>query len=206
MRAKRPFAVLVLLAATSAGADDEWTVYELLAPESHRFAITYDVSVTEPGARVFLNPVRAGSVSTGERVLWRRTGQELKFTLIKGAQARKEGLAASDVKDDALFIRVELPEPVPRGAETRLRILKTYADPKSYFAEGDGIVFDRGLSIRRNVIVLPAGYELIGSAAPGIVSTEADGRVRVSFVNDRDDDMPVRLVGRRLPAPAAERR
>jgi hypothetical protein len=201
----RPF-LLLLVAATPAVADDEWTLYELLAPVSHRFAITYDVSVTEPASRVFLNPVRDGSASTGERVLLRRTGQELKFTLIKGAQARKEGLASSEVKDDSLFIRVELPEPVPRGGETRLRILKTYADPKSYFAEGDRIVFDRGLSIRRNVIVLPAGYELIGSAAPGIVSTDADGRVRVSFVNDRDDEMPVRLIGRRLPAAAGERR
>jgi hypothetical protein len=193
----------LLLAGGPVAADDEWTRYELLAPESHRFAISYDVSVTEPGARVFLNPVRGGSVSTGERVVLRRTGQELKFTLVKGAQARAEGLVSSEVKDDALFIRVELPEPVPRGGETRLRIFKTYADPKSYFAEGDRIVFDRGLSIRRNLVVLPPGYELVGSAAPGIVSTGADGRVHVSFVNDRDDDMPVRLVARRQVVPAA---
>lgn len=204
MHPGRPFALL-LLAATAAAADDEWTLYELLAPESHRFAITYDVSVIEPGARVFLNPVRTGSVATDERVVLRRTGQDLPFTLVRGARARTEGLAPSDTADDALFIRVELPEPVPARAETRLRIFKTYADPKSYFVEGDRAVFDRGLSIRRNVVVLPAGYELIGATVPAMVSTQADGRVRVSFVNDRDDVLPVRLTGRRLPGAAGAR-
>src|SRR5207245_7562927 len=90
----------------------------------------------------------------------------------------------------------------PKGGATRLRIFKTYLDAKSYYAEADTIVFDRGLSIRRNAVVLPAGYELTGCATPGVVSTEPDGRVKVSFVNDRDDSMPVRIVGRKL----AERR
>jgi hypothetical protein len=39
---------------------------------------------------------------------------------------------------------------------------------------------------------------LIASASPGIVSTDADGRVRVSFLNDRDDQLPVKIVGRKV--------
>jgi hypothetical protein len=196
---------LVLAVAGTAAADDESTLYELLAPESHRFAITYDVSVTEPGARAFLNPIRRGATASDEKVVLRATGKELKFTQVTGAQARAEGLAPSEAAPDDAFIRVALPEPVPPGAETRLRIFKTYADAKSYFAEGDRIVFDRGLSIRRNVVVLPPGYELVGCAVPAIVSTGADGRVRVSMVNDRDDVLPVRITGRRLPATGAAR-
>jgi hypothetical protein len=46
--------------------------------------------------------------------------------------------------------------------------------------------------------VLPPGYELTGSRAPGIVTTDADGRIRISFFNDRDDLLPVRIVGRKL--------
>jgi hypothetical protein len=57
---------LALLLAAPAAADDESTLYELLAPESHRFSITYDVSVTGPGSRVFLNPVRGGSAQGAE--------------------------------------------------------------------------------------------------------------------------------------------
>jgi hypothetical protein len=44
--------------------------------------------------------------------------------------------------------------------------------------------------------VLPGGYELIACSAPGIVSTGTDGRIRVSFFNDRDDQLLVRLRGR----------
>ena len=40
---------------------------------------------------------------------------------------------------------------------------------------------------------------------PAIVSTEADGRVKASFVNDRDDVLPVKIVGRRRPAAGSAR-
>ncbi|HZU23723.1 MAG TPA: hypothetical protein VE998_12900, partial [Terriglobales bacterium] len=77
----------------------------------------------------------------------------------------------------------------------------TYTDAPSYYVDKDGLlVFARPLGIRRNIIVLPAGWELIGSAAPGIVSTDRDGRVHISFYNDRDDQMPVRITARRLAA------
>jgi len=48
-------------------------------------------------------------------------------------------------------------------------------------------------------VVLPAGYELIGSSVPSIVSTQPDGRVRISMLNDRDDQLPVKITGRKLP-------
>jgi len=190
--------LLSLLAGPMANCEDEFTLYELLAPESHRFAITYDVTTAVEGARFFVNPIREGSVSTDERVIERERGRELKWEVVKGREAKASGLVRAAAADDALFIKVSLPAPVPAGGATRLRILKTYLDPKSYYVEGDTVVFDRGLSIRRNAVVLPAGYELVGCAVPAVVGTEADGRVKVSFVNDRDDTLPVRIVGRRL--------
>jgi hypothetical protein len=87
---------------------------------------------------------------------------------------------------------------VLQGAETRIRIFKTYTDPPSYYESGDGFVFDRPLGIKRNVVVLPKGYELVGSASPAMVSTDADGRIRLSFLNDRNDQLPVRIVGRKV--------
>ena len=45
---------------------------------------------------------------------------------------------------------------MPAGGEGRIRIIKTYKDPKSYFRDGDAIVFDRPLGIKRNAVVLPA--------------------------------------------------
>ena len=64
------------------------------------------------------------------------------------------------------------------------RILKTYKDPKSYYAEGDLIVFDRSLGIKRNAVVLPEGYELVSCNFPSQVIEEADGRLAISHWNN----------------------
>jgi hypothetical protein len=102
------------------------------------------------------------------------------------------------IADDQKYIRVKFAHPVPRNGEVRIRILKTYTDPPSYYEKGNTLVFDRPMGIKRNVVILPKGYELVASASPAIVTTDADGRVRVSFLNDRDDQLPVKIVGRKL--------
>ncbi len=188
-----------LALAAMLAAADELTVYELLAPSTHAFDIIYDVTATREGAPYFFNPIRAGSVATKERVVDRATGKPLQWTVVDGKSAKAAGLASSRTADDAQFLRVTLLRPVAKGAETRIRIYKTYTDPPSYYEKDGGFVFDRPLGIKRNVVVLPPGYELVGSASPGIVSTGADGRIRISFVNDRDDQLPVRIAGRKLP-------
>jgi len=80
-----------------------------------------------------------------------------------------------------------------------VRIFKTYTDAASYNPDGTDLVFQRSFGIKRNVIVLPRGYELVACGAPGIVSTQADGHLRVSFVNDRDDELLVKAAGQKLP-------
>lgn len=52
------------LQAQSAGAD-EYTRYQLLAPEGSSFRILYDVTATAPGSRFFFNPsARAAKPAT----------------------------------------------------------------------------------------------------------------------------------------------
>lgn len=195
---RRLFALLVLTCLTASAAD-EFTLYELLAPETHQFAITYDVTQAREGAQFFFNPIRPGSVATKERVIERSSGKELKFETISGKDAKATGLLPPTTKDDAQFIKVHLPGPVPKGGEMRLRIFKTYTDDASYYLKDGKLVFERPLGIKRNVVLLPQGWELVECASPGIVSTDAGGRVRVSFLNDRDDQLPVKIVARRLP-------
>jgi hypothetical protein len=194
----KKLAVLFALSA-SAWAASELTVYQLLAPATHAFDIVYDVTVTHEGAAYFFNPIRPGSKASNESVIDLATGKSLQFATVKGRDAKAAGDAAATTADDAEFLRVTLLKPVPKGAETRIRILKTYTDAPSYHATETGFVFDRPLGIRRNIVVLPKGYELVGSQSPGIVSTDADGRIRISFFNDRDDQLPVRIEGRKLP-------
>jgi hypothetical protein len=191
--------IALLVTASAAMAADEFTLYELLAPDTHQFAITYDVTQAREGAELFFNPIRPGSVASKERVIARATGADLQFEVVSGKEAKTSGLVGEKTADDAQFIRVHLPGPVPKGGQTRIRIIKTYTDSASYYVKDGQLIFDRPLGIKRNVVLMPKGWELIGSASPGIVSTDDDGRVRVSFLNDRDDQIPVKIIGRKLP-------
>jgi hypothetical protein len=175
---------------------DEYTRYELLAPQTASFKIDYEVTATTPGATLFWNPIRKGSVARDEAVYDLMTGAPLKFGQVSGSQADDHGLAGADPTMD--FIEVHLARPIPRdGGQARLRIVKTYQDAKSYFREGGGIVFDRPLGIRRNTVVLPTGYQLTECNVPSQVLSEPDGRVRISFMHQ--DPGPAGLILKARP-------
>jgi len=176
----RPFHLFLLLLAPALRAEEDFTVYELLAPDSHKFAITYDVISSKENSSFFLNPIRKGAKVSDERVIDLATGKPLKFENVEG------------------YLKVYFAQPVPKNGEARMRIYKTYEDAQSYYAKGDELVFDRPFGIRRNVILLPAGFELTGSTVPVVVSTEADGRVKISMMNDRDDQLPSKITARRF--------
>jgi hypothetical protein len=161
---------------------DEYTEYDLLAPDTASFKIIYEVSSTTPGATMFFNPIRKGSEASDESVADMMTGAPLKFEQVTGAEARASGLPNADLDTD--YIRVHLVRPVPvDGGQARVRIVKTYKDPKSYYTAGDSIVFNRPLGIRRNAVVLPAGYQLTDCNVPSQVLAESDGRTRISFMH-----------------------
>ena len=132
---KTKIAVVFLLLCLPVMAADEFTLYELQPPETHQFAITYDVTATREGAQFFFNPIRPGSVATKERVIERSSGKELKFEVVNGKDAKATGLVSPETPDKAEFIKVHLPGPVPKGGETRIRIFKTYTDAASYMLD-----------------------------------------------------------------------
>ena len=179
-------------------AMDEMTVYELLDPDTHKFAIRYDVSAVEAGSKFYFNIIRPGSKASDEKVLDRATGKEIPFELTDAKDAKANGQADKDTPDDTKFIKITLPRPVPKDGECRLRIFKTYEDPKSYFVENDLLTFDRSLGVKRNMIILPAGYEIVGSTVPAIVDIGSDNRIRISMVNDRDDELGVKITARKI--------
>ena len=178
---------------------DDYTRYELLAPDSAQFRIIYEVTATRPGARLFFNVIRKGSEASDEAVFDLMTGQPLPFKVVTGAEARAAGQANADL--EANYIQVSLARPVPDRGETRLRIEKTYKDAKSYYREGPLIVFNRGLGITRNAVVLPNGYELVACNVPSQVLTGADGRIAVSFLNTYPVEAPLVVKARPLPSP-----
>ena len=184
-------------AIAQAQDSDDYTRYELLAPETAQFRIVYEVTATTPGALFYFNPIRKGSEASDEAVYDRASGKPLRFEVVDGAAARAAGETKADL--DTRYIQVELPRPVPKDGELRLRIDKTYKDPKSYFSEGERVVFSRSLGVKRNAVVLPAGYELVACNVPAQVLQEPDGRIKVSFMNPGPDAASVVVKGRKLP-------
>ncbi|MSO35277.1 MAG: hypothetical protein EXQ54_02430 [Acidobacteria bacterium] len=200
-------AVFILAAAPLALAQtpqrqtqkDDYTRYELLGPDTAQFRILYEVTATTVGAPFFFNAIRRGSVATDERVTDMMTGQPLKWEVVSGTQARAEGHPMADLETE--WLKVYLARPVPKGGEGRVLIDKTYKDANSYFRDGETIVFDRSLGIRRNAVVLPVGYRLISCNVPSQVMATADGRVMITFMNTSAAAAPLVIRARPGLAP-----
>src|SRR4029453_821150 len=110
---------LAVAAARAQGSDD-YTRYELLAPETAQFRIVYEVTATTPGALFYFNPIRKGSEASDEAVYDPASGKPLRFEVVDGAAARAAGEAKADL--DTRYIKVVLPRPGPRGGELGLRM------------------------------------------------------------------------------------
>jgi len=183
---------IYLPAAVTQTEADEYTRYELLAPETASFRISYEVTATTAGAKFFYNPIRKGSVASDESVYDAHLGAALHFEVVNGAAARQDPLM-TDADPATDYIRVQLAAPVPEHGQARLLILKTYKDPKSYYLDGKTLVFDRPLGVKRNKIVLPPGYEVVGLTVPAQIRTEQDGRIAVSFQHAGAGEAPLKL-------------
>jgi hypothetical protein len=181
-----------LPAATTQTEADAYTQYELLAPETASFRISYEVTATTAGARFYYNPIRKGSVASDESVYDAMSGTPLHFEVVSGAEARKDPLMA-EADAETRYIKVILARPVPEHGEGRLLILKTYRDEKSYYRDGEAVVFNRPLGVPRNKVVLPAGYEVVGLNVPSQILTQPDGRVAISFMHAGAGEAPLVL-------------
>jgi len=194
LHAQQPAAIPAPPAAQQTETD-EYTRYELLAPETASFKIYYEVTATTAGATVYFNPIRKGSTASDEAVYDSMTGEPLRFEVVSGAEAHKDPLMAA-ADPSGSYIKVQLARPVPPEGQGRILIVKTYKDAKSYYRDGDAIVFNRGLGIKRNSVILPKGFELVGCNVPSQVLSEPDGRIAISFMNAGTSEAPLILRAR----------
>jgi hypothetical protein len=179
-------------AAVGQTETDEYTRYELLAPETASFKIYYEVSATTAGAKYFYNPIRKGSSASDESVHDAMLGTPLHFEVVSGAEARRDPLMP-DADLATSYIKVTLARPVPDHGQGRVIIIKTYKDAKSYYLDGNVIVFNRPLGVKRNKVVLPSGYEVVGLTVPSQILTEKDGRIAISFLYPGAGEAPLVL-------------
>lgn len=186
---------------TERAYQDREILYELQSPESHAFRITHDYTVRKIGEKYYFNVVRAGSHVTNPESIDLDSGEKLKWEIISGKQAVERKLPISDpIKDDSEVVVTYLARAIEPGTTNRIRLMETYADSKSFYLDGDELVWDRTFGRLRNTVVLPPGWYLTGLASPATIQTLPDGRVSVYVVNPRNDDVRVYLRARRRPA------
>ena len=180
---------------------DREILYELQAPETHAFRITHDYTVRKVGEKYYFNVVRAGSHVTNPESIDLDTGEKLKWEIISGKQARERKLPITEqLTDDSEIVVTYLARPLEEGTTNRIRLMETYADAKSYFMDGEELVWDRTFGRLRNTVVLPAGWYVTGLASPATIETLRDGRISLYIVNPRNDEVRVYLRARRRPA------
>lgn len=173
---------------------DDYTRYELQDPATQSFRIYYYVTATTPGAEYYFNTIRRGAEETVHAVYDPVTGGKLEWEIVEGQTARALGMSNADTADR--YLKVRLPGPVPEHGESRVLIDKTYRDPASVMVRDGRLVFSRSLGIKRNSVVLPAGYELVGVNYPSQVAQEPDGRIKVSYMNPGPAAVPYRVTAK----------
>ncbi len=186
---------------TERAYQDREILYELQSPESHAFRITHDYTVRKLGEEYYFNIVRAGSHVSDPESIDLDTGEKLRWEIISGKQATDRKLPiGEDIKDDTEIVVTHLARPLAAGMTNRIRLKETYADPKSYYLDGDELVWDRTFGRLRNTVVLPPGWYLTALLSPATIQTLPDGRVSLFVVNPRTDEIRVYLRARRRAA------
>ncbi len=175
---------------------DREIVYFLQQPETHAFDLYHDYTESRPGTSTYLNVVRAGSTVTNPRALNLDTGEPLAHETLKGDAITKAGLSVPDLTPQTEVVVFRFPA-IVAGTTLRLRMFETYTDPARYTVVNDELVWDRALGRPANAVVLPTGWVLTNSAVPATVTTLPDGRIRLDFINPRDDAINVLITARR---------
>jgi hypothetical protein len=176
---------------------DREIVYFLQQPETHAFDLYHDYTESRAGVDNYLNVVRGGSKASNPSAVILDTGEKLVIETLRGSKITEAKIDIGEpvtAESEVVLIRFA---PVKQGQSVRLRISETYTDPGRYGVVGDELVWDRAFGRPANAMVLPAGWYLTNSSIPATVSMEPDGRVRLDFVNQRNDNVEVLVTARR---------
>ena len=140
--------------------------------------------------------MRAGSTVSNPRAVNLDTGLPLVFEVLKGDAITKAKLSVPDMTAQSEVVVFRF-DPIRAGTSLRLRMFETYTDAARYTVMNDELVWDRSFGRPANAVVLPDGWLLTNSSVPATVSTLPNGRVRLDFINPRNDEIGVLIPARR---------
>jgi hypothetical protein len=176
---------------TERALQDREIVYFLKEPETHAFSLYHDYTAAREGEHQYVNVVRTGSSVSDPSAKILDTGEALKTRTLTGADIAREKIEIPDrVEPDTQVVLIPFP-PIRKGTSIRLRISETYTDAARYGLIDGLLMWHRSFGRPRNDMVLPAGWYLITSSIPAVISHESDGRIRLSFWNPRPDNVDV---------------
>ena len=172
-------------------------MYFLQQPETHAFDLYHDYTESRPGVDKYLNVVRGGSAVSNPSALILDTGEKLVVETLKGSRISEARIDIGEPVTEQSEVVVIRFAPVKQGQSVRLRISETYTDAGRYGVVGDELVWDRAFGRPANAMVLPQGWYLTNCSIPATVSTQSDGRVRLDFINPRNDNVEILVTAKR---------
>ena len=176
---------------------DREIVYFLQPPETHAFDLYHDYTESRPGIDNYLNVVRGGSAVSNPSAIILDTGEKLRVETLRGSKIADAKIDIGEPvtpQSEVVVIRFDAVKP---GKSVRLRISETYTDPNRYGLVNDELVWDRAFGRPANAMVLPQGWYLTNCSIPVTVSLQPDGRVRLDFINQRNDNIEVLVTAKR---------
>lgn len=175
--------------------------YWLLDPATHQFRISHDFTVTRVGQKSVHSFVRKGSVVAPDAKMFDLdTGRALKTHTVSGKEVNALGYYHEPTDPDSVVVQGDLDEPVAEGRSTRVRVEETYTDPVGYVVQNGVLTWTRTLGRPLNYVTLPPGWMLVSVNTPATISLDAEGRVRLRFVNTRNDELSIVIQARKRPS------
>jgi len=196
-------AALPLLAQESMhrAEQDREIRYWLLDPSTHAFRISHDFTVTRVGQASVHSFVRKGSVVAPDATMIDLdTGKKLPTHVVSGKDVNALGYYPTPTDPESVVVQGDLEQPVAKDRSTRVRVEETYTDPAGYFAQDGELTWKRTLGRPLNDVTLPAGWMLTSVNTPATISVDEQGRIRLRFINIRNDELSIVIKARRRPS------
>jgi len=194
---------LLLLAQESMhrAEQDREIRYWLLDPSTHAFRISHDFTVTRVGQASVHSFVRKGSVVAPDATMIDLdTGKKLPTHVVSGKDVNALGYYPTPTDPESVVVQGDLAQPVAKDRSTRVRVEETYTDPAGYFAQDGELTWKRTLGRPLNDVTLPAGWMLTSVNTPATISVDEQGRIRLRFINIRNDELSIVIKARRRPS------
>jgi hypothetical protein len=178
--------------------DNQIILYDLQDPADHRIRLWLEMYVQKAGQSHFYSQLRIPDQTSDPVTLDVDRGVELPTRIVSGKEANAIGDAPAPFPEDGRILVADLGYSIPAGGSARLRSFQTATDVEGYrLTDPDTLRLDRFISRTRTLYLLPAGWSVTSIDQPGVLSTNQDGRVLVTFAGNTGKSNSLTIIAER---------